>query len=157
MFSSSIRVFTLLAASLVCGTYTSASAGPSHALPPPPRLVVVAAFGKGAVLTRFSFGHVRARTNPRIAHTFLLRNPSRSPVTLDRLEPSCPCVHAAYATAPPTAFASPLRTLLPGQTVALRVTMDPTDRGAITKYVWVFVRGRSAPAVTLTLTGTIRD
>ena len=87
-----------------------------------------------------------------LTHTFVLRDDTQLPITLDHLQSSCPCTTAiALAEA---GGASPM-TIRPGQTFSVQVSVDSQQLspGLLHKSVWVFVQGQDAPAATLEMTG----
>lgn len=103
---------------------------------------------------RYDFGTRPCGDPSPLTHTFRLRNAGTDPVTLLRVPTSCHCTEAA----PEGGKTLPL-TLAPGATVPLVVTVNPArfGPGPVSKTVWVFVRGASAPALTLEVTGTLRE
>jgi len=115
----------------------------------PPRLTVVSPDS-----ARYDFGTRSCGDPSPLTHTFRLHNTGTNPVTLLRAPTSCHCTVAA----PEGANTLPL-TLAPGATLPLVVTVNPArfGPGPVSKTVWVFVRGASAPVLTLEVTGTLRQ
>lgn len=107
-----------------------------------------------AVADRYDFGARSELETAPITHTFVLNALGKTPVTVDRLQPSCHCTHAVAdrETDSYGRFAIP-----PGQSVDVVATIDPSDivPGDIEKDIYVFVNGESTPAVTLHLGGRI--
>lgn len=112
----------------------------------------------GAVLQAtpdsYDFGSRSALDTSPIAHTFVLQSDTKTPVTVDRLLPSCHCTHAA---AEQDTDGYGRFTILPGQTARIDVTIDPSDMvpGDLEKEVYVFANGESTPTATLHIKGLI--
>ncbi len=123
--------------------------------------------GKGMTASspaRYNFGNADILDGRAIEHTFRLRNDGKKPLVLERLAASCGCTtlfldEAALAVPPGAKAARIARTVLPGQTIPLRVRVDPSrlSTGEARKLVWVFARGSSLPALTLEMVGAIRS
>jgi len=99
-------------------------------------------------------GSLGLQASGPLIHIFVLRNDTQVPLTLDHLQPSCPCtlafVLAEAGGTPPTA-------IRPGQTFSVQVSVNPQklSPGLLHKSVWVFVKGQDAPAATLEMTGAL--
>jgi hypothetical protein len=121
-------------------------AGPSATIQPTPTLE--------AVPVSYDFGRRRSDDTSLIRHIFVLRSHAKTPITVDELQPSCCCTTAGSdrETVPGGPFVIP-----PGQTARIGVTVDPSDQesGKFEKEVYVFVKGESAPRLTLEIHGII--
>lgn len=92
--------------------------------------------------------------NNRIEHTFILRNPRATPVTVDSLTSSCGCTTAIIEVGDrPQAL--PL-TLPPGASARIRVEVDVEGEaiGNVAKFVWIHTRGYTQPAAVLEVKAT---
>ena len=115
--------------------------------------------GSGTVLigsgaARYEFGTRRLSDETPLAHTFFLRNPAKTPLTIDRVEASCDCVQAEVGETPSLPVI-----VAPGQTVPVRVTVS-TRRllpGSVSKSVWIYRRGAGNAGLRLEMHGTVRD
>jgi hypothetical protein len=100
----------------------------------------------------YGFGTANPLDTPQITAVFHLKNDTNKPITLSRLEPSCHCTHAEPLPLSPT-----LPTIAPGQTAAIRVTVDLAGHpaGNLEKTVTVYVAGSARPAAVLAVEGVL--
>ncbi len=100
---------------------------------------------------RCDFGRFGFR--PALVHVFRLRNSAAVPLTLYNLHSSCGCTTAVAGGSQKLPM-----TVLPGRSVAVRVTLDTSalSPGFVDKTVWVEAYAPSGPVPTaqLELTGT---
>jgi hypothetical protein len=102
----------------------------------------------------YDFGKRAVRANEFLEHRFTLRNEGRKPVIIETLLTSCHCTTAELAGH--TATDGSCR-LAPGKSVVLKIAIDTGLAHAVDfrKMVWVYVKGETKPALTLTLTATL--
>ncbi len=99
-----------------------------------------------------NFGSLSTLQLAPITRIFTLRNSGLLSITVSELRSSCGCTSAlAQGQA-----MLPLM-LAPGQTAKVRVTLDLAGLppGPVSKSVWVYTKGQTAPAATLTMTGML--
>lgn len=115
-------------------------------------------------------GTVDTVAAPDARRTFLLRNESKKPLTIVRLEPSCRCTTAdlvslpigsmaqAQDTAPASRIGLPC-TLMPGSRAAVEVTVHTGEHtpGGFTSAVFVFLKDHPAYAALLQVQGTVHS
>jgi hypothetical protein len=102
-----------------------------------PMLTVVAIDGVKAEepgVGKLDFGAVDSLQNAKVEHDFILRNDTREPITIGRLQPTCGCTSVLMGEGNETT-----KTLAPGEEVKARVSIDITRfRGPIHKAVRAF-------------------
>src|SRR5579871_4666160 len=96
--------------------------------------------------------------------TFTLFNANKTPLTVERLQPSCGCMSAVLPqpvngpakTKHPAAELP--RTLAPGEQMQVQIAihLDALPAGPFSKSVGVFVQGTARPAAMLQLSGTLQ-
>lgn len=103
---------------------------------------------------RRSFSTLNPLDTPKIQAVFHLKNETDKPILLERLQPSCHCTMATVEGVPAGAA---LPTIAPGQTVAVRVTVDLAGHpaGNLEKSVSVYVPGQTPPAAVLIMQATL--
>lgn len=109
----------------------------------------------------YEFGLTDALDTPRVEQTFTLRNDSKAPLTLERMEPSCHCTTAVVQPpkgSTPSPAETALPTLGPGQQVSVHVAVNLAGDapGRLTKSVAVYVKGDAWPAALLQVSGNLR-
>ncbi len=89
-----------------------------------------------------------------LTHTFLLRNDTKTPLTIERVAVSCDCVQVLVAET----RSLPVQ-IAPGQTVPVQVTLNPRRLvpGLVSKSAWVYLHGGGNNGLRLELRGTVRD
>lgn len=103
----------------------------------------------------YNFGQISTQKPAFITHLFVLRNDTKSPITVDHLQPSCGCTTASLQGKE----GQPVPTrIAPGEEAQVRVTVDPSHlvAGPIQKSVLVFVKDQVAPAATLQMSGVLQ-
>lgn len=94
----------------------------------------------------FSFGTISQ--GKKVNHVFAIRNSGDTPLTIQRVRPSCGCT-AANASSP---------VIQPGKSGEIKITFDSTNfSGKVSKTVFLDTNDPKSPAVTLTLTGSITE
>lgn len=114
-----------------------------------------------AAPVHYNFGSQSALVTLPVMHIFRLHNGGAAPLTMTRLQASCGCTTAVLTGQSPAdgrgvAAALPV-VLAPGETASVHVSIDPAHLlpGTVSKDVWVYVQGQTAPAATLEIDGTI--
>ena len=105
--------------------------------------------------TNAAMYHFGSRSLPdpgSVQAVFILKNETRRPITLDRLQPTCHCTEAE--TVSPS---DGVPTLPPGGRLDIRVTVALAGHppGALIKSVYVFVDGHPEPSARLDMAGTL--
>ena len=102
----------------------------------------------------FQFGSRSLPDPGMVQAVFTLKNETRRPIILDRLQPTCHCTEAE-----PVLPSEGMPTLPPGGGLDIRVVValagHPT--GALLKSVYVFVDGQAEPAARLDMAGTLLE
>ncbi len=103
---------------------------------------------------QYSFGQISVLDNAPIAHTFVLRNEGKGPLTIEQVQTSCGCTNAVLGDGKTQTLPF---TLEAGGTAQVHVAVDPAhlNTGLVRKDVWVYVRGLNAPR-TLEIAGTLQ-
>jgi len=104
--------------------------------------------GPGAL--RCELGAVDAVETPQVERTFVLRNSSKEPVVIERVQSSCGCTSALVG--PANASGKPMaQTIQPGAEIPLKVALSVThlNPGFTNKFVWVYVKGDVRPSATI--------
>ena len=111
----------------------------------------------GAGALRCELGTVDAVETPQLERTFVLRNSSKEPVVIERVQSSCGCTSALIGPAN-TSGKSEAQTVQPGAEIPIKVALSVThlNPGFTNKFVWVYVKGEVRPAVTIELTADIK-
>src|SRR5262245_47868018 len=80
---------------------------------------------------RITLGIIDPGATPHLERTFIVRNDTKTPLALLRVQPSCGCSTASTDGKVPG-------TLQPGQQMHIHVVIDVThlQPGRLTKYVW---------------------
>ena len=110
----------------------------------------------GAAPSNFDFGQVGGPTYAPVVHQFVFTNQSNTPVTLDRITPSCSCTTASIpfdikSGGGYTMVVKPKQEL----GVMVSLNLELAGAGPVHKTVWLFVKGQAAPAATLTMEGLV--
>ena len=124
---------------------------------PPPALTVVPNAGTvvvGPDAARWQFAPRSLSDDLPLTHMFLLRNSTKTPLTIERVAVSCDCVQVLVAET----RSLPVR-IAPGQTVPVQVTLNPRRLvpGPVSKSAWVYLRGGGNNGLRLEMRGTVRD
>lgn len=94
----------------------------------------------------FSFGTIPQ--GKKVNHVFAIRNSGDTPLTIQRVRPSCGCT-AANASSP---------VIQPGKSGEIKITFDSSNfSGKVSKTIFLDTNDPKSPAVTLTLTGAITE
>ena len=144
-------------AAMLIGTISATSGAPAKK-GPTVHLAVVSLPGvqiASADIGQHDFGTVSLLAPGLITENFTIRNGTRAPLVVDHLQPSCGCIAAALIGQP--GGAPPVKRLAPGQSISVKVLLDPTglEPGPLRKTVWVFTQGQDAPAATLVMVGSL--
>ena len=144
-------------AAMLIGTISATSGAPAKK-GPTVHLAVVSLPGvqvASADVGQHDFGTVSLLAPALITENFTIRNGTRAPLVVDHLQPSCGCIAAALIGQP--GGAPPVKRLAPGQSISVKVLLDPTglEPGPLRKTVWVFTQGQDAPAATLVMVGSL--
>ncbi len=88
-----------------------------------------------------------------LVHTFLLRNDTRTTLTVERVGVECDCVQVSIAETQ----SLPVR-VAPGQTVPVRVSlsMHRLVPGPVSKSAWLYLHGGNENGLRLEMRGTAR-
>lgn len=100
----------------------------------------------------YDLGSIGSPSSASLTHTFVLRNDTKTALTLDHLQSSCPCTSATIGGSSGAGAV-----VAPGQSLFVKVAVNPQmlSPGLLHKSVWVFVQGQEAPAATLEVTGAL--
>lgn len=123
----------------------------------PPALSVV--FSAGTVIVNPSAAFWQFAPRPLsdetpLTHTFLVRNNTKTTLTVERVAVSCDCVQTQISES----RSLPVR-IAPGQTVPVQVTLNLRRLvpGPVSKSTWVYLHGGSGDGLRLEIRGTVRD
>lgn len=150
-------VVSLLAVGLLTGALPAQPPGkgqpPATSSQDAPGLTVVPGSGveaSGPSAGRITLGIIDPVATPHIERTFVVRNDTKAPLALLRVQPSCGCSTATTDGTVPGI-------LKPGQQMHIHVVIDTThlQPGRITKYVWVLGNHGGFPLATLEMTGSL--
>ena len=142
-----LRISTILLL-LICGFRASAAL---------PALSVVPSAGTMIVSPSAAFWQFASRTKADetpLTHTFLLRNNTKTTLTIERVAVSCDCVEAQIGET----RSLPVQ-IAPGQTVPVevRLLLRRLVPGPVSKSAWVYLHGGSDDGLRLEMRGTVRD
>jgi len=136
---------------------TDAVAGGAQ-IPPPPAATMLTDVGDSDDQAKstgtYKFGMVTQKRSEPIVHDFELRNDSKNPVTIDRIQPQCGCTTAVIKNQR-TAGDGPIA---PGALVKIHVAVDPSHLipGSVAKNTLVYIKGQTDPAATLVMSGAMQ-
>ena len=123
----------------------------------PPALSIVLGSGTVPVSTDAAYWNFPTRSlsdEKPIVHTFLLRNDTKTTLTIDRVALSCDCVQA---------FVAETRSLpvqvAPGQTIPVQLSLSLRRLvpGPVSRSAWVYLHGAGDNSLRLEVRGAVRD
>ncbi len=133
---------------LLCGLRASAA---------PPALSVVPSAGTVIIGPHAAFWQFAPRSlsdETPLIHTFLLRNNTKTSLTIERIAVSCDCVQVSVAET----RSLPVQ-IAPGQTVPVQLSLSLRRLvpGPVSKSAWVYLHGGGDDRVRLEMRGVVRD
>ncbi len=167
LFLSFAGVYAAFSGSFLCYANTKPATATKYAHIPasaqksgsvvPEGLIVDATDGLVADTTstaHYDFGDADLLRTPGLEHTFTFRNNSKTPIVIERFQPSCGCTTAL----PASGGSGENQSLAPGATIAVNVSIDLANlkSGKFDKYLWVYVVGSTDPAVTIEMTAAVQ-
>ncbi len=128
-----------------------ASAAPPSALSVVPHAGTVIASASTAY---WQFAPRSESDETPLTHTFLVRNNTKTTLTVERVAVSCDCVQTQISES----RSLPVR-IAPGQTVPVQVTLNLRRLvpGPVSKSVWIYLHGGGDDGLRLEIRGTVRD
>jgi hypothetical protein len=134
---------------LLCGFHASAAPPPTLSVVPNAGTVIA---GPGAAFWQFAPRPLSDETP--LTHTFLLRNDTKTTLTIERVALSCDCVAAQIGESQ----SLPVQ-IAPGQTVPVQVSlsMGRLVPGPVSKSAWIYLHGGNEDGLRLEMRGMVRE